>query len=183
MEGKKLSIADVKDNNYIRVIENCVSHGKACLMPDVGEELDPTLDTVLNKSVMKIMNRKIMRIGDREIEYNDNFKLYISTRMSNPHYTPETSTKVTLINFTVKADGLEEQLLGIVVEEEQPMWEKSKNDQVVKIARNKKMLIELEDQILKMLQESKVSLLEDVELIKALQSSKETSDEVQQALE
>ena len=31
------------------------------------------------------------------------------------HYTPEVSTKTTIINFAVKQQGLESQLLGIVV--------------------------------------------------------------------
>jgi len=48
--------------------------------------------------------------------------------MSNPVYAPEITTKVNLINFSIKESGLEEQLLGIVVELEQPNWEKSKNE-------------------------------------------------------
>jgi dynein heavy chain len=35
--------------------------------------------------------------------------------MPNPHYTPEISTKVAIVNFTVKESGLEEQCVGIVV--------------------------------------------------------------------
>lgn len=44
---KKLALADIKDPDYMKVIEQCVTNGKACIMPDVGEELDPSLDTVL----------------------------------------------------------------------------------------------------------------------------------------
>jgi len=69
-------------------------------------------------------------------------------------------------------------LLGIVVECEQPNWEKSKNEQIRKIASSKKELIELEDKILDMIQNSKVSLIEDVELAKTLAISKETSESV-----
>mmetsp|Transcript_9243 Transcript_9243/g.8676 ORF Transcript_9243/g.8676 Transcript_9243/m.8676 type:complete len:100 (-) Transcript_9243:606-905(-) len=98
--------------------------------------------------------------------------------MPNPHYTPEVSTKVVLVNFTVKEYGLEEQCLGIVVKKEQPQLESTKNDVVKRIADNKKQLIDLEDKILKMLQDSNVNLLEDVTLIATLQTSKETSDEV-----
>jgi dynein heavy chain len=61
-----------------------------------------------------------VKVGDREIEYHPNFKLFITTRMSNPHYTPEVSCKVTVVNFTVKESGLEEQLLGFVVGAEMP---------------------------------------------------------------
>jgi len=41
--------------------------------------------------------------------------------------------------------------LGVVVELEQPNWEKSKNEQIVKIAESKKKLLELEDKILDMI--------------------------------
>ena len=145
--------------------------------------MDPVLDNVLNKSIIMIGKKAIIKIGGNDIEYNKNFKLYITTRMSNPHYTPEVSTKVCLVNFTVKESGLEEQCLGIVVKKEQPNLEQTKNDVVQRIANNKKMLIELEDKILRMLSESKVNLLEDVTLISTLQTSKETSDEVKQNLE
>lgn len=124
-----------------------------------------------------------VRIGDNEVEFNPKFKLYITTRMQNPHYTPEVSTKVTVVNFTVKQSGLEEQCLGIVVKAEQPSLENTKNEVIAKIATNKNTIIELEDTILRMLSESKVNLLEDVALIDTLQSSKETSDEVKTALE
>lgn len=80
--------------------------------------MDPVLDNVLNKSLVMIGKKAIIKIGGNDIEYNMKFKLYITTRMSNPHYTPEVSTKVCLVNFTVKESGLEEQCLGIVVKKE-----------------------------------------------------------------
>ncbi|KAH3750473.1 hypothetical protein DPMN_184996 [Dreissena polymorpha] len=45
-------------------------------------------------------------IGDKEIEYNPEFRFYIRTKLSNPHYTPEISTKTTIVNFAVKEQGL-----------------------------------------------------------------------------
>jgi dynein heavy chain len=105
-------------------------HGKKVLYVDVGEELDPVLDNVLNKSLIQVGRNLCVKIGDKEIEYNPKFKLYITTRISNPHYTPEVSTKVTVVNFTVKESGLEEQCLGLVVREEQPSLETNKNDVV-----------------------------------------------------
>jgi dynein heavy chain len=77
--------------------------------------LDPVLDNVLNKALIKVGGLMCVKIGDREIEYHKDFKLYITTRIGNPHYTPEVSTKVAVVNFTVKESGLEEQCLGIVV--------------------------------------------------------------------
>jgi dynein heavy chain len=182
-EGDQIIIADQKDANFMKKIEQGVIHGKKVLFCDVGEELDPVLDNLLNKSLIQVGRNFAVKIGDKEVEYNPKFKLYITTRMSNPHYTPEVSTKVTVVNFTVKDSGLEEQCLGIVIKAEQPALENTKNDVITKIATNKATILELEDTILRMLSESKVNLLEDVALINTLQSSKETSDEVKQALE
>ena len=46
-----------------------------------------------------------MKLGDKEIEYNDAFRFYITTKLGNPHYTPEISTKATIVNFAVKEQG------------------------------------------------------------------------------
>lgn len=46
--------------------------------------------------------RLLMRIADKEVEYNSNFRFYITTKLSNPHYSPETSAKTTIVNFAVK---------------------------------------------------------------------------------
>jgi len=61
-----------------------------------------------------------VKMGDQDIIWHKNFKLFLTTRIPNPHYTPEVSTKVILVNFTVKQAGLEEQLLGIIVGLESP---------------------------------------------------------------
>lgn len=43
----------------------------------------------------------VIKLGDAIIPYHDDFKFYITTKLPNPHYTPEVSTKVTLVNFTL----------------------------------------------------------------------------------
>lgn len=59
-----------------------------------------------------------MNLGDKVIECSQEFRLYLTTTMSNPHYLPDLSTKVTLINFMITAVGLEEQLLSILLMKE-----------------------------------------------------------------
>jgi len=61
---------------------------------------------------------KCLRLGESVIEYSDDFRFYITTKLRNPHYLPELSTKVTLLNFMITQEGLEDQLLGIVVAKE-----------------------------------------------------------------
>lgn len=78
-----------------------VSAGSPCLIEDVEEALDPALEPVLQQSTFKQGGRLLIRLGDADVDYDKNFKLYITTKLANPHYFPETCIKVTLINFTV----------------------------------------------------------------------------------
>ncbi len=94
-------------------------------------------------------NRLLIRLGDKEVEFNPDFKFYITTKLSNPHYTPEITTKTAIVNFAVKEQGLEAQLLGIVVRKERPELEEQKDKLVVNIAQSKKKLAVLEDEILR----------------------------------
>jgi dynein heavy chain len=65
----------------------------------------------------------------------------MTTKYANPNYSPEVSTKTTIVNFAVKEQGLEEQLLGMIVAQENPDLDKQRNDLVVGIAKNKSEML------------------------------------------
>ena len=48
--------------------------------------------------------------GENTIPYNEEIRLFLTTKMPNPHYLPEVAIKTTIINFTVTMEGLEDQL-------------------------------------------------------------------------
>eukprot|EP01035_Chromulina_nebulosa_P028841 gene28841-38135_t len=64
--------------------------------------------------------------------------------MPNPHYLPEVCIKVTIINFTVTMEGLEQQLLGLVVKAERPDIEQKKVQLLLQMAEDKRQLQQLE---------------------------------------
>lgn len=49
----------------------------------------------------KQQGNTVLKLGDTVIPYHEDFRMYITTKMPNPHYTPEIATKLTLINFTL----------------------------------------------------------------------------------
>jgi len=180
--NKDIVVCTLKMPDFLRKLETALQFGTPYLLQDVEEDLDPAIEPVLTKSIIKVGNRKIIKLGDKEIDYSEDFKFYITTKLGNPHYTPEVSTKVTLVNFAVKLQGLEAQLLGEVVKQEEPKLEQQKAELVVKVAQGKNALVELENTILKSLAESTGSLLDDEALVETLGISKKTSEEVTQQL-
>lgn len=95
-----LKIVDLKMSDWMRTMENAIQFGTPMLIQDLGQEVDPALEPVLSKSTTKQGNRRVMRLGDKEIDYNPEFKLYLTTKLNNPHYPPEVSTKTTIVNVS-----------------------------------------------------------------------------------
>ncbi|KAK4876213.1 hypothetical protein RN001_012635 [Aquatica leii] len=169
MENKnRLRVIDFGMPDYMKILDNALQNGWPVLLQNILEEMDPSLNSVLNKEIIKQGAVEMIKFDEKLINYNDQFKFYITTKLANPHYPPEISTKTTLVNFAVKQQGLEAQLLGIVVRKERPQLEEQKDTM---------------NELLRLLNESKGSLLEDEELFNTLQVSKATSIAVTKSLE
>ena len=173
-----LDVVKLTDRDFLRSLENAVRFGKPCLLENVGEELDPALEPILLKQTFKQAGSVVIKLGDSTIPYHDDFKLYITTKLPNPHYTPEVSTKVTLVNFTLSPSGLEDQMLALAVAEERPDLEEAKNQLIVSNARMRQELKEIEDKILEKLSNSEGSPVDDLDLIDTLEKSKAKSEEI-----
>lgn len=58
---------------------------------------------------------EVIKIGDNVVPYHPDFRFYMTSKLANPHYPPEVSVKVSLLNFFVTPEGLDEQLLDTIV--------------------------------------------------------------------
>ncbi|XP_053412126.1 dynein axonemal heavy chain 3 [Nycticebus coucang] len=177
-KANKLSVIKFSDSNYVRTLENALQFGTPVLLENVGEELDAFIEPILLKATFKQQGVEYMRLGENIIEYSRDFKLYITTRLRNPHYLPEVAVKVCLLNFMITPLGLQDQLLGIVAAKEKPELEEVKNKLIVESAKNKQQLKEIEDKILEVLSTSEGNILENETAIKILSSSKLLSEEI-----
>lgn len=168
----------LKMTDDFRKLENAVSFGTPVLLENVGEELDPTLEPLLNKSIFKSGRSWNIRFGDKTIEYSEDFRLYITTKLRNPVYLPEVSIKVTLLNFMTTPEGLVDQLLSILVAKERPEDEERKAQLVVEGAQNAAKLKEKEDEIIAVLSRSEGNILEDETAINAISEAKQVSNDI-----
>ncbi|XP_047438259.1 dynein axonemal heavy chain 1 [Mugil cephalus] len=173
-----LEVMKLSDRDFLRSLENSIRFGKPSLLENVGEELDPALEPVLLQQTFKQQGSMVLKLGDSVIPYHEGFKMYMTTKLPNPHYSPEVSTKVTLINFTLSPSGLEDQLLGQVVAEERPDLEEAKNQLILSNAKMKQELKEIEDEILFRLSSTEGNPVDNEELIQVLGASKIKAGEI-----
>lgn len=152
--------------------------GKTCLIENVGTELDPALDSLFSRSTFMQAGVLVIQIGDTIIPYHKNFQLFITTNLPNPHYLPEVSIKVMLVNFTLVPSGLLDQLLSIVVMQERPDLEELRSAIVISIAQMKTDLKDMQDKLLKRLTSAEGSPVDDIELIEMLEFSNLKSKEI-----
>jgi len=85
-----------------------VSNGNILMIESIGEEIDAILDPLLSRQFVKKGKGLTVRLGSEDVDLSKNFQLYLQTKLSNPHYKPETAAQCTIINFIVTETGLED---------------------------------------------------------------------------
>jgi len=173
-----LKVIKLTQATFVRTIENAIQFGSPVLLENVLESIDPILDPILQKQIVTTGGQATIRLGDSTVEYDNKFKLYMTTKLSNPHYPPELCVKVNLLNFMATLDGLEDQMLGVLVAMEEPELEAQREQLVLEDAENQKQLKEIEDTILHLLKNAKGNILDDEVLIDTLHQSKVTSNDI-----
>lgn len=174
----QLEVCKLSSSNLMRSIEMGVQYGKWILLENIGTEIDPSLEPILLQQKVRQGKGYVIKIGEKTLQYNEDFKFMMTTTLPNPHYSPETSVKVTILNFSITPIGLEEQMLNLLVLEELPELQEKKNEIVETNAKNAKILYDIEDSILTELLKTVAQLLENDDLNEKLDSSKLTSMEI-----
>lgn len=110
-----------------RVLENCIQLGYPVVLEDATEVFDPLIEPLLGKQIDKKRGSWQIKLGDKSIEYSRDFRFYVTTKLPKPHYPPEVCVKVTMLNFMVTEDGLQDQMLNMVVTHEDPKKMEQRN--------------------------------------------------------
>jgi dynein heavy chain, axonemal len=147
--GKELEgrVKTFNDSDFLKQLELAIQYGFPFLFENLDEYIDPVIDPVIEKNLTGT-NRKVVKLGDKDVEWDDNFRLYMTTKLSNPHYTPEVASKTMIINYSVTQQGLSDQLLNVTVRHERPDLEEQREQLVIEMSDNKAALQELEDTLL-----------------------------------
>jgi dynein heavy chain len=176
--GDKLKIIQLSKANYINDVEHCIENGIPLMIENLQDDIDAVLDPVVARQTTRRGRNVVMKLGDKEVDYDPNFKLYLQTKLSNPHYKPEIAAQATLVNFCVTEKGLEDQLLALVVSKERADLQQQSSDLVRQLGEYTVQITQLEDNLLVRLSNAQGDILEDIELIENLEETKRTATEI-----
>ena len=157
----------------------CVKNGLTLLYENAGETLISILNPIYNKDYAKEGNLNYVYLNKNKTEVDPNFNFFITTKIPKPHYLPETFVALTLVNFTVTEEGMEDQILNFVVEKEDYQTEKLRKDCIEIVNSFNKKRREIESTILDLLgsggkgDDNESTILDNVELIHTLKTSKD----------
>eukprot|EP01012_Entosiphon_sulcatum_P023110 TRINITY_DN280_c0_g1_i1.p1 TRINITY_DN280_c0_g1~~TRINITY_DN280_c0_g1_i1.p1 ORF type:complete len:2686 (+),score=823.42 TRINITY_DN280_c0_g1_i1:5663-13720(+) len=175
-------VTQFSDKNFAEILRDQLRDGKPLIVENCGEEVDPMMDPVLERSVVRAGRSLQIIINDKPHEYNEDFRLFMTTKLANPHFSPELYAKTTVIDFTVTMAGLEQQLLGRVIGKEKAELEEERQKLVEEVNTNEKRLKYFEDKLLAQLSASKGNLIDDEDLINTLADAKKASTEIKEKL-
>ena len=175
-----LQVTRLGNRDIINTLEQAIENGWSVLIENMDEQIDATLNPIIARNFFKRGRNRILKLGGKDLVLSDKFRLFMHTKLANPHYPPEIQAESTLINFTVTEDGLGDQLLTLVVGKERPDLAKMKTELIQSQNEYKIKLKELEDDLLYRLGNAQGDILSDVSLIENLETSKKISVEVQE---
>ncbi|CAK0855452.1 unnamed protein product [Prorocentrum cordatum] len=178
-QNPSMCVTTLSSKNLKDQIEFTMGEGLCLLIENVENEVDPMLDPVLDKAIIRKGKNMYICVSDNNMDYKEKFSLYMTSRLPNPHFSPELSAKCTIIDFTVTLKGLEQQLLGKLISMEQKSLEDTLSALEEDVTNNTKSLQLLDKQLLDRLSNSQGNLLEDTELIEVLANTKAKAKEVE----
>jgi len=180
-EGDELQSIQLTASKWQKKVELAVSTGQVLMIDAIGQDIDAVLDPLLSRQFTKKGKTLLVKLGAEEVEVAPGFKLYLQTKLINPHYKPETAAQCTIVNFIVTESGLEDQLLAMVVQKEKPELEATKETLTKEQQEFIITLAQLEADLLhKLVSADSETILENVALIEQLEVTKETSMKIQE---
>ncbi len=180
-KAKGTEVIQQQDSRFPNILENAVRFGRRLIVQEC-DGVPAFLTPVIRKDCLCAGQRQVVEIGERQVDYNNEFRIFLMTRDDNPLITPDMAALINTVNFTITRSGLEDQLLAIVLQHEKPGLEKKKSELLAKEEKFKIEQAELEQALLESLASATGSILDNHVLLDSLNKTKSASLEISAAL-
>ena len=88
-ESANLQVTRLNNPKMVKTIEISVESGQPVLIENMENSIDAVIQPVYSRAIIKRGKSKYIKMGDKELNLSPQFKLFLHTKLSNPHYPPE----------------------------------------------------------------------------------------------
>ena len=88
-EKNSVKICRLGQKTLIPNVEAALQGGLPIVIENLGLTYDAVLAPVVGRQILRRGRSTFVKLGDKEVDYEPGFKLYLQTKLSNPHYPPE----------------------------------------------------------------------------------------------
>ncbi|CAH1776602.1 unnamed protein product [Owenia fusiformis] len=181
MKENRLEVVNQQDANFSTALELAVRFGKTLVIQEM-DGIEPVLYPLLRGDLVAQGPRFVVQIGDKVIDYNEEFRLFMTTRNPNPEIPPDAASIVSEVNFTTTRAGLTGQLLANTIQHEKPQLEVRKTELLRQEEELKIELAKLEESLLEELANATGNILENKKLLDSLTKTKASSITISESL-
>jgi len=176
-KDRKITVTSFLDEAFLKNLESALRFGNPLLIQDV-ENLDPILNSVLNRELKRTGGRVLIRIGNQDIDFSPSFTMFLTTRDPSVEFSPDICSRVTFVNFTMTRSSLQTQALDKVLKVERPEIDQKRTDLMKLQGEFRLRLRYLERSLLQALNDSSGSILDDDKVIGTLEVLKKEAAEI-----
>jgi len=201
--GKELKSSRPANSDWLEKVRLSLEQGTPLLLEDCSEKLPALLAPVLRREFRGSGRKLVLSLDGADVDVMCSkdvktgmpklrdggvlpaelpFRLYLQTRLANPHYGPEIQAHAALLDFSVTEHGLAEALLHIVASYERPSLVSRVSAIRAGELKQTVRLDELESQLLAELAASESELLEDTKLVSSIEQTKRSIQVAQEEL-
>lgn len=91
-KDKDRPLVILKQTSTEKEMENklygAIEAGLPVLLENIGETIDSFYLFILQRKLIKSGASYRIKAGDRELDYNESFRFYMTTKLAKPHYSP-----------------------------------------------------------------------------------------------
>ncbi|XP_039269307.2 cytoplasmic dynein 2 heavy chain 1-like [Styela clava] len=181
LKDTRLEVINQQDANFANALELAVRFGKTLIIQEM-DQVEPILYPLLRKDLVSMGPRYVVQLGEKTVDYNEDFRLFMTTRNPLPDIAPDAASIISAINFTTTRAGLTSQLLTLTLQHEKPELEHKKTKLLANEERLKIELSKLEESLLEQLAEAQGNILENKTLLDSLNQTKSSSNTITESL-
>lgn len=94
--SSNVEITSLHDPSFVNTLELSIRFGKTLVIQEV-DRIEPMLFPLLRREFILQGTRKSIYVGDKLLDYNDDFRLYLTTRNPNICLTPDAASLITQV--------------------------------------------------------------------------------------